>query len=102
MTKVIKISNIDPQRLTSLENRYNRLVQANKNHHYIYSDKDDRYFECLLYIKLEMSKRRVENRRANENQSWRKALLATSGMNGAEALLSLTKIDSHNLTIPTL
>jgi len=100
MTKINKISNIDPQRLETLENRYDRLLEANQKHNYIYSDKINRYIDCLYTIKAQIAKRREENRKANENQPWRKALLATKGMNGAQAMISLSKTDLFNLTAP--
>ncbi len=43
-------------RLTTLNIRYERLVEANQEHRYSFSDKLQRYLKVLLKLKTEISK----------------------------------------------
>lgn len=96
------VSKTDPNRLKTLEARYERLIEANRSKHYVNSENFKRYFNVIQYLKSEMNKRMSENRKANENAGWRQALLSTKGMNGRQALITLTKEDLYNLTAPVL
>lgn len=88
MAKLTKKSNQDPKRLQSLENRWERLVEANWHKRYINDpDKSERYEKCLLYIREQKAKRQAENRRANENNPALQFLRSTAGLNGSQVLM---------------
>lgn len=99
MAKVNKISSKDPNRLQTLESRYDRLLSANDQKQYVYSDKASRYINTIREIRTQINLRRVENQKANVNSPISQFLRQSKGMSGFEIL---TKSDLFNLTSPTL
>jgi len=78
---------VDKNRLESLSNRRERLIEANGRKRYIDSkDKAERYFRCLNYLRAETLKRESENRVRNSNIS--EALKSTKGMSGFQILMA--------------
>ena len=99
MANLIKISNKDANRLQTLENRYDRLLEANQKHLYIYSDKAARYLKTIRFIRMQIDLRRVENQKVNSNSPVSRFLRESKGMSGFQIL---SKADLFNLTSPDL
>jgi len=86
-------------RLTTLQNRYDRLLEANQTHLYIYSDKAERYIKTIREIRTQIDLRREHNKRVNFNSAESQFLRNSKGMSGVQIL---TKKDMFNLTSPIL
>lgn len=100
MTNLVKISAIDNNRLKTLENRYDMLLEANQIYHHTMSGsgKCQRYLKLLLEIKKQIRERRTGNMKVNENSPLRQFLKKSKGLNGFQIL---TKADLFNLTTPS-
>jgi len=56
-------------RLKTLQNRYDRLLEANNTHHFTQSGnvRIDKYYACLLYIKRQISNEQMKVITVNNN-----------------------------------
>lgn len=56
-------------RLKTLQNRYDRLLEANNTHHFTQSGnvRIDKYYNCLLYIKRQISNEQMRILTINNN-----------------------------------
>ncbi len=98
MTNVQKISQKDQNRLKTLENRYDRLLEANNTFHYTQSGnpRTAKYFKVLLRIKQLIAIERMVGRAINLKATSKVRQGFMNPQNG------LTVKDLFNLTSPTL
>lgn len=98
MTNLNKISQKDNNRLKTLENRYDRLLEANNAYHYTQSGnpKTAKYFRVLLRIKQQIATERMVGRAINLKATSRVRQGFLNPQNG------FTMTDLFNLTSPTL
>lgn len=63
MSKIQKISNKDPKRLTTLRNRRERLIQLNLKFGYSQTGnaKIDKYYACILYVRRQINNEECKN-----------------------------------------
>ena len=76
-------------RLETLRNRYDKLIVANQNNGYIYSDKANKYLNTIKSIKTQIWQREAQNRAANANSQVSQFLKASSGMSGFQILTAI-------------
>ncbi len=98
MTNVQKNSAKDNNRLKTLENRYDRLLEANNTFHYTQSGnpRTAKYFKVLLRIKEQIAIERMVGRAINLKANSRVRQGFLNPQNG------LTVQDLRNLTSPSL
>jgi len=72
-------------RLDTLEGRYDRLLEANQVHQYVYSEKIDRYLNALRKIKNEMASIQREQHSKLDKSNYK---------------FTITREDMFNLTKP--
>lgn len=98
MTNVQKNSRKDNNRLKILENRYDRLLEANNTFHYTQSGnpRTAKYFKVLLRIKEQIAIERMVGRAVNLKATSRVRQGFLNPQNG------LTMKDLRNLTSPLL
>jgi hypothetical protein len=98
MTNVQKNSRKDNNRLKTLENRYDRLLEANNTFHYTQSgnSRTAKYFKVLLRVKEQIAMERMVGRAINLKATSRVRQGFLNPQNG------LTMKDLRNLTSPSL
>lgn len=98
MTNVQKNSRKDNNRLKTLENRYDRLLEANNTFHYTQSgnSRTAKYFKVLLRVKEQIAMERMVGRAINLKATSRVHQGFLNPQNG------LTMQDLRNLTSPSL
>jgi hypothetical protein len=98
MANVKQISRKDNNRLKTLENRYDRLLEANNTFHYTQSGnpRTAKYFKVLLRVKEQIAIERMVGRAINLKATSRVRQGFLNPQNG------LTMQDLRNLTSPSL
>jgi len=98
MANVKQISRKDNNRLKTLENRYDRLLEANNTFHYTQSGnpRTAKYFKVLLRVKEQIAIERMVGRAINLKATSRVRQGFLNPQNG------LTMKDLRNLTSPLL
>ncbi len=63
MTNLVKISAKDKNRLQTLKNRREKLIELNLTNHYTQVDnsKIQKYYNCILYVRREINKEECKN-----------------------------------------
>ena len=98
MTNLVKISAKDKNRLQTLKNRREKLIELNLTNHYTQVDnsKIQKYYNCILYVRREINKEECKNVQPLKKSTSKVFQGFLNPQNG------LTLKDLRNLTNPTL
>ena len=98
MKNLIQISGKDKNRLESLINRRERLIELNQNYHYTQSGnaKIQKYYNCILAVRKEISNIECANIQINK-KSTSKAFIGFLNLQNGMTLKTL-----RTLTVPTV
>ena len=98
MTNLVKISAKDKNRLQTLKNRREKLIELNLTNHYTQVDnsKIQKYYNCILYVRREINKEECKKVKPIKKRTSVLFQGFLSPQNG------LTVKDLRNLTNPTL